>query len=353
MGQFNELELRELLRKRKSPEAFLKAALKSISDTSLSWEERQPIWHFLWKSGFHKTLAETMAKSLRAKLKTPLALIVQTCSVYKIEFTSLALGALQKGVIKQDAFDELGSTVKWEDLSEPLKKMRRDYLYGLTQKEHELKAGLIEKFEFLLSQRMQEQALRVLDRLIDTYPEDTEFKVRKAGMKEQWARDVILDRSSNRRSHLDDVERTQTEKSIGDLAMLEAFALESAKIFLDDREFAQSFAICMLFVGEYQMALEALVWAEESPSKDWLKAELLFMGRRYVELLDWLHQLEIKFCQDPETTFAANYLRARAIKALGQRHAAIEILKSIVHIRPHYRSAHALILEWAEGDLWD
>lgn len=353
MSHFNELELREILRKRRTPELQLKAALKAIADPSISWEERRPIWHFLWASGFHKTLSLTLAKSLRSKFRTPFDLIVALLDRHRIVPSSLVLSALEKGLTKQDAISDIAAPVHWLKLSASLKLKHSEYLDLLAKQEHELKQGLIDKFEFLVSQRMRDQAMRVLQRLIDTYPEDKELKRKKSEMEQQWARDIFSERASMPRVIYDEWERTHTEKSPADLDMLENLSLEATKIYLEDRGFAASFAMSMLFIGEYSLGLDALVWAEESPSKDWLKAELLLMGRRYVELLDWLQQLEIKYISDPETTFAVSYLRARALKALGQRHPAIEILKSIVQIRPHYRSAHALILEWAEGELWD
>jgi hypothetical protein len=62
--------------------------------------------------------------------------------------------------------------------------------------------------------------------------------------------------------------------------------------------------------------------------------------------------MEIKYISDPETTFAVSYLRAQALQGLGQHGSALEIMQSIVRVRPNYRSAHSLILEWTEGATW-
>ena len=66
-----------------------------------------------------------------------------------------------------------------------------------------------------------------------------------------------------------------------------------------------------------------------------------------------VNHLEIKYVDDPETTFAVAYLRAQCLRELGQEAAALETLRSLVRVRPNYRSAHALILEWADGNDWE
>jgi tetratricopeptide (TPR) repeat protein len=106
-------------------------------------------------------------------------------------------------------------------------------------------------------------------------------------------------------------------------------------------------------MAEYLMGLEILAWAPAVPPNDWLRAELLVHARRFVEGLEHLKHLEVRYVDDPETSFAVSYLKAQCLQELGQKDAALEILKSIVRVRPNYRSAHALIQEWTEGASWE
>ncbi|NJL25310.1 MAG: hypothetical protein HC902_09105 [Calothrix sp. SM1_5_4] len=122
---------------------------------------------------------------------------------------------------------------------------------------------------------------------------------------------------------------------------------------MENREFASDLAVAFWFLDEYGQALEILKWAEPSTANDWLHAELLFASRRYVEALELLNHLEVKYVNDPEATFSVSYIRAQCLRGLGQQAAALEILRSIVRIRPNYRSANALILAWTEGGAWE
>jgi hypothetical protein len=103
------------------------------------------------------------------------------------------------------------------------------------------------------------------------------------------------------------------------------------------------------FIEAYTQALTILNLAPSSPERDWMTLDLLIECRRFVECLVSVDQVEIAHCHDPETTFGAAYIRARALHGLGQDAQAIEILQSIVNIRPNYRSARTLMHEWAGG----
>jgi hypothetical protein len=145
------------------------------------------------------------------------------------------------------------------------------------------------------------------------------------------------------------LERTLTAPSGADEEMLKCFLLEGEKLAVENREIALDLALAFWFLEDHNRALEILAWAPAGRAHDWLNAELLFASRRFVEALELLNTVEVKYVEDPESTFAVSYLRAQCLKELGQHASALEIMQSIVHIRPHYRSAHALILQWTEG----
>ena len=112
---------------------------------------------------------------------------------------------------------------------------------------------------------------------------------------------------------------------------------------------AYNLAIGLYFIELYHEALQVIRRAPESSAKDWFYLELLLRCGRYLECLDEVNQIELKYSADPESTFAATYIRAQALWGLGQTGSAIELLRSIVDIRPSYRSAHSLLNEWAGG----
>ncbi|HRO68156.1 MAG TPA: hypothetical protein PL182_11375, partial [Pseudobdellovibrionaceae bacterium] len=69
---------------------------------------------------------------------------------------------------------------------------------------------------------------------------------------------------------------------------------------------------------------------------------------RLVELLHELARVELLQSEDSETFFATAYLRAQALWGLGQKHAAIEVMESLLASRPQYRSGLSLLSLWRE-----
>ena len=47
---------------------------------------------------------------------------------------------------------------------------------------------------------------------------------------------------------------------------------------------------------------------------------------------------------------AITYARARALKGLGQDDLATDLLRSLVRVRPSYKSAQSLLMDWSGGD---
>jgi thioredoxin-like negative regulator of GroEL len=169
--------------------------------------------------------------------------------------------------------------------------------------------------------------------------------------EEDWARNVLSTHMATLQNEA--FERTKTQPSTADEEMLEQFLQEGEKASYAHREFAFDLAVAFWFLDDYSRALQILVYAPPSQSAEWMRAELLFASRRYLEALEQLNTLEIKYIDDPENTFAVSYLRAQCLHGLGQNSTALEILQSIVRVRANYRSAHALMLEWTAGVTWE
>jgi hypothetical protein len=109
---------------------------------------------------------------------------------------------------------------------------------------------------------------------------------------------------------------------------------------------AYDFAVGLYVMELYHHAVEMIRLAPTGLAQDWFHLESLFKARRYLECLENINVAELTYSDDPETSFAATYLRARVLHGLGQTHPAKELLRSIVSIRPVYRSAASLLTDW-------
>jgi tetratricopeptide (TPR) repeat protein len=351
LESINELELRALLKKKHAPKDLLPRLMKALIDPNLAWEEKRAYWMFLFLTHRFETLVAALRETLKEKGKVPFELVIQMIDQAGQQPKPVVIEALLKGMKKQGAMESVFAARGLDKWDKRLAQIRRELVEQKVLEQRKFKENLLEKFWFLRSQRMSEQAGRVLRRLLELYPEDEEIAKLKAEFDEQWARDILASHASE--LHGARLERTTTSPSSGDEEMLRMFLSEGEKLFLDKREAAPDLAMAFLFMEDFQRALEVLAWAPASGAIDWLRVELMLESRRFVEALEALNKLEVKYISDPESTFAVSYLRAQALHGLGQHASSLEILQSIVRVRPNYRSAHALILEWTEGVSWE
>jgi tetratricopeptide (TPR) repeat protein len=347
----NELVIRSLLHNKLPRKELLQRMCEQILDPSLSWEDKRGFWYFLHNTGQFHVLAEMLRQSCENKARVPFDILIDICARGNLQPQGSIMEGLLKGMRKQKAFDDILSAKGWDKWDKRLSQLRNELVEKKVEDKRKFKENLLEKFWFLKNQRMTEQAGRVLKRMIDLYPEDPEFPKLKADFDEQWAREVLATHVATLQSEA--IDRTRTQPSAADEEMLKCFMVEGEKIAVDQRQFAFDLAVAFWFMEDYARAMEILAWAPPGPATDWMTAEVLFASRRFVEALEQLNQLEIKYIEDPETTFAVSYLRAQCLYALGQHSSALEIMQSIVRVRAQYRSAHALILEWTSGASWE
>lgn len=350
METINELEIQKLLRQKKKPAEVLRVAIEAVLDPKKTWEERRAMWMFLYRWGKNSTLIHAMIDCLGSKERVPFDIMIEVTAASGIRPGSTAVEAILKGLRKQQATPEVISGKSWDQFDPRFQAIRTEVLEKFLGEAVKAKEALLDKFNFLKGQRLVQQAGRVLRRMLELYPEDGIFRKLKEEFDEQWARDVVANHIATLTHQK--LERGELEVSAADQEMLQCFVEAGEKTALDKREFAADLAVAFLFMNEHLRALELLHWAPVTMANDWLRAELLVAARRHVEAMEHLNELEVKYANDPETTFAVSYLRARCFKELGQKDAALEILESIVRVRPNYRSAQSLFLEWTEGVDW-
>ena len=346
----DELQLRRTLHNSASPEGLAEALARKILDPDLEWERKRSFWVYLYLSGRRATLVQTLTRSLAAKNRVPFDIIITLCAGARPSPSTVA--AILKGIRKQNAVDEIVAADGLDSMDERIALTRRQLreqkiARGLAHKE-----SLREKFQLLHGQRMSAPAGQALKAMLRLYPEDEEFRQLKENFDEIWARDVLANHAA---SFADDpgFERTQTETSPPDEEMLRQFLNAGEALAIERRAIAGDLAIAFWFIADYKRGLEILHWAEPTAANDWLRAEMLFGARHFIEALDWLGHLETKYAGDPESTFAIHYLRAKCLFGSGQASAAIDILRGIIRVRPNYRSSNALLQEWGEGNAWD
>ena len=351
MDVINELEIRELLQSKISPQEMAGKVIRRLMDPSLSWEEQRHFWYFLYNTGRNALLADAIKEAVEVKRRIPFDLLIEISSRANLIPPASVIESLLKGLKKQHAQDDILVSTSWDKFDDRIAALRLERVAVKALELRRQKEHLFDKFHFLRNQRMNEQAGRVLRQMLELYPDDPELARLKQEFDELWAREVLSTHIATIQSETYD--RTLTDPTGKDLEMLRCFLLEGEKIAVEQREFALDLAVAFWFLDDYKSALEILNWAPVNVASDWLRAELLYRARHFLEALEHLNHLEIKYINDPETTFSVSYLRSQCLFALGQKTPALEIMQSIVRVRSNYRSAHALILKWTEGVNWE
>ena len=347
----NELQIRSLLQKKMPQKELVAKVLELLEDPSISWEDKRPLFHFLYNIGQDRAVGQALQFTFAKKTRAAFDLMIEICARANVQPNESVLESLFKGIKKQGAFDEIMVARGWDKWDARIEATRQEWLEHKIEKNRQFKRSLIEKFEFMRAERMTEQAGRELKRLLQLYPEDQQLQEMQKSFEVDWAREVLSSHMSRLQGEA--LERTRTQPSTADEEMLKAFLTEGEKIAYAHRDFALDLAVAFWFMEDYNRALEILAYAPPGLSSEWMRAETLFEARRFVEALEQLSLLEVKYVDDPESVFAVSYLRAQCLHELGQHATALEILQSIVRVRAQYRSAHALILKWTSGASWE
>lgn len=344
MSEALEMAIRDLLISEGNSNRVAESFIKRIFRDGTEPAEVESFLNFLIQAGYYQELLKFFAHELRLKHTVHLLALCHLLHKSGFQPHSDFLNSL---FIAQDNSKEsytLSHYSPWESLDPRFVELKATTLNKL--REHHLaeRESLIQKLEFFRNHRMLEEEKKLLLELANRYPGDPQFYQEQEEFHLRWARSVI----SRKATDLLDVELDPTEEIFSEQAIGCIQAILSTMKFLAQRDprLAYDFAIGFYFLDLFENAREILDYAQPSLSVDWFQVELLLKSRRYVECLDFIQTVEKRYANDPETTFGATYYRALALGSLGQTSTAIELLKSIVTIRPHYRSAHALLLKW-------
>lgn len=238
---------------------------------------------------------------------------------------------------KTRAFDEyrpeieIHRKVKLREAEEVIRKRRQD---------------IQERLDIYRTQNLFSEEDRILNYLMYLEPDNKDLLNQRAQLRERMAQDILSKKFSKggKRNFYNFIEAKDEETQ----KILENIFLSMKSTLPQAPYLALDFCIAMLIWEDYPKALEFVSLATNSPQKDWLRAEILLLSRRFVDLLSEIDALEAKYQHDSDALFSANYLRAQALWGLNQRHEAIELMEEMLVARPQYRAAHSLLAQWKE-----
>ena len=341
-----EREIRDLLNHGSAPNVIADELIQRWRLNLFNEEEQDALASFLLSSGNEPQFLNECERMLKEKRRIPWVHFVVAIQKAEVPWTEYEISHLKEALKDNDALDAF---LAWPDAAKLDQAfLEKQVALGKASEDrlNEQKMQLLDQLQFFRSQRMHEEEAAAIKKLQALFPDDSAFRLSEADLAERWAREVLANYSNRSRIISEDIfERAQAAhpelKTTRDIV-----ALQAQTIAKEQSEAAYDLAVMFVFMESYASALEVLEQAKPSMKRDWFRLELLLKAREFATALEESNRLESLYSNDPDSTFAATYARARALWGLGQSASAIEIMRSIVSVRPQYRSARSLLLDW-------
>ncbi len=213
----------------------------------------------------------------------------------------------------------------------------------------------IEEVRSLQMQRLYKKSNETIKKLESLYPNDHDIQYLKKSTEEVKAKETIERLKSQLTfQNLSKIKRVIQSKDIkNEISSLFQTVKTTFKTLSKEnttnKTIAYDFALMFYFFESPEKAIQLLNEHPESEKKFWLLLELYLEARHYLDALEYIRVMEFNQIQieDPETTFALQYAKAKAYYGLGQTSEALEILEQIMEYRPYYRSTQSLFLQWS------
>lgn len=305
---------------------------------------------FLVISGQLELFFMEIRRLIEEGAKLPWAQLGEALGKSGMKPDSFEIDSLLEAAASQEATAELLRSRQLDLFSREFAK-QRETLNRAKQEEMLLrKQQLREKIDFMRAQRMFDQELQLLEELQSLFPSESGIEKDKEELRLRWAREIVSGARASADTLASDLESKAHELTPAEQVMKSLIVERAIELAKASPSFTCDLAIGMHMMDLHMEALKILEHAPTDRRADWLKLELLIRARQFVTAMEETVRLEEKYADDPETTFATTYARAQALHGLGERAAAIELLEGLTRIRPHYRSAQSLLLDWTGGE---
>lgn len=342
-----EWEIQKALLEHGQSDLAADALLKKFAPQKLKLPRFQALATFLLHAGFYATLFDFILHKLNDGSDIPWAHFTEAIFLSVDTVPDEIQRALLDGAAEKNGLGELSQTRMLDDFDPEILTYRAHRKSAFWERYQEKKGEYLRELELFQSQGLEEQAESLINQLLKAFPMDSEILAADTDMRRRQAAKIVAEelRPRNKKQQplyhyeiLDD----ETE------ALMKTIELQMQQLIAVDSGWAQDFALAHLFWDNFEGALRLLEAAPQDWQVIWLRAEIMIRGRYFGELLEYLNQLEPQIEAEPESTFAIYYLRAQALWGLNERTLALTIMKSLVDVRPQYRSAHTLLDGWKE-----
>lgn len=339
-----ELEIQRSLLSEPSSALVVEALEKKYPWVNLNLPELRSLSLFFLGLGQYPKLISGICQRLKAEKEIHWDIFCEALFKSSAVISRQLKQALIDGAEAQSAFNQLLRIPHLDYFDERILKLRANRGEELKTRLKNLRSQLFEEIEVLRSQGLLDQQLTRVQQLKKYFPDDSEAKKLEAELSEQKKLLRISQKPITRASSRPYIPIEKPDPLIS--AVIENIELSMDLWLQSNPELANDFSIGQLMWENHNSALRLLEKSEQSIATGWLKAHLLLSTRRFVELIDYLPQIQSLDINNPDATFEAIYFQAQALWGLGYNISAIEMLESLLLQRPNYRTASTLLSQW-------
>lgn len=302
----------------------------------LTQEQKREVFHFLYLSGQHKTFLS----ALRMEINTEEPFVPWTHLFAVLHRANkLTSDTIKSFVSSTSSSKEVGRfRITHPDLIAHWTQRKQERHDEYENKKKELLSSL----EFARQQGFKDQRNKILDELKMLYPDDQDVAMAFQSEREHLARSTIHKVFQKKLTQSEWFPTTTDTDPVVAKAML-----KSAKKYLKKKPaMAIDMAILFYQMDMYTEALLIIDGIKEKTSRAlWYTLQISIDGKQYARALSIIEQLRRQHLNN-ENSFSMLYYQALALFGLGQKSEAKIIIANIVRIRPDFRSADSLLLEW-------
>lgn len=342
-----ELSIRNMMNNHYDFEDIIEMLLNQSVSRRITKEELISIANFFVHSGMHKDYFRQFSRRFGEKEMITWTSFAEILLANKIKTSKEVINAIYKGCAEYGELNELALCAKWVKRDKRFKEIRRNLWQHKLESIDEKRKKLRQKIDYFKNQRLINDEKKAIEKYLLMFPEDTSLQEELQEFKERQARAVLNRRNeeTNTReiSHHDFPVFNKKDEEFSEIIF--QFAIEKCQA---KPHLSLDFAIMFIFFEMHNKALKIIELAPESKSAAWLKLELLVLSDENFTALTEIEKMEKTYADDSDISFALAYLKARAYNLLNQKSDAVDLLRSIIKIRPQYRAAQSLLNEILE-----
>jgi hypothetical protein len=344
-----EAEIHSLLKSEGDPALVAAELVRRWEMNILSLDEQADVAGFLLTAGFFPTLFKNLERLLENDNRLPWATLIEAAELAGLDLNDEIAHAVLEGAEEQNAIDDLTRSRRLDLRLPELRKLREDVFVSKQLAYEDRRQAFKDRLTFMKANRLFEEEAKTLAEALLQFPGDREFQQAKDSFEIRWAREIVQN-SSTVADPTQDLEWKAAHLAPEEQKIKSYIVARAKEIAAEDPRRAYDLAVTLHFMDFNADALELLHASDGIPAADWLTLELLVLSRQFVTALEHAAKLEVRYANQPDTSFSVLYARARSLHGLGQVAMAIDLLRSLVRIRPGYKSAQSLLMDWSGGD---